>query len=80
MVVPDHEQLRLGDGHRGGGSRRVPEQGHLPQQLAFFHQVEAPLAAGIPLDDVDRARMDEVRLGMGVVTFLESDAARYRRA
>jgi hypothetical protein len=74
--VPHDEKLHLRDGHRGCGSRRVPEQRHLSEQSAFLHQVEATLTRGIALDDLDGAHVDHVRFSVRVIALLENDYAR----
>ena len=46
-----------------------------PSSSPSFNQVEAVVTAGGSLHDLDRARVNEVRLSVRVVTLLEDDRA-----
>ena len=57
---------------------RVPEQRHLPEQLAFLHEIEPGRPArriGLQQRSRSSAPANEVGLSMGVVPLLEDDRA-----
>src|SRR5206468_2157822 len=75
-LVPDDEELGVA---RSDGARRprsLPEERHLAEELALPEPVERPLCAVEATPDLDRARMDHVRLAARVVALAENDLAR----
>src|SRR5437899_5139438 len=75
-LVPDDEELGVA---RGDGARRprsLPEERHLAEELALPEPVERLLCAVEATADLDRARVDHVRLAARVVALSENDLAR----
>src|SRR5207245_9223998 len=76
-LVPDDEELGVA---RSDGARRprsLPEERHLAEELALPEPVERPLCAVEATPDLDRARVDRVRLAARVVALGAYALARF---
>src|SRR5207249_10074811 len=74
-LVPDDEQLGVARGDGARRARPLAEERHVAEQLALSEPVERPLRAVEATLDLDRARVDHVRLAVRVVALAEDDLA-----
>ena len=67
----DHEEGYMLHGNSGDRVGSIAEQGHLTQQVALDESVQDPLLSVNPAPRLDRTLMDQVRLALRLIAFLE---------